>query len=61
MILTQHCILFAWQFFEDTKEVARSRKLQWTKRQTIIYKTVHRKIKIEQHEPHKTQGWGELR
>jgi hypothetical protein len=23
-----------------------------TKEQTIIYKTIHRKLKIEQHEPH---------
>jgi hypothetical protein len=31
--------------------------IQWrkenTKRQTMIYKTLHRKIKIEQHEPHR--------
>jgi hypothetical protein len=25
-----------------------------TKRQVMIYKTLHRKLKIEQHEPHKT-------
>jgi len=46
---------------EDTKGVIRSRKSkkdwqyndQKKKRQTIIYKTLHRKLKIEQHEPHK--------
>jgi len=28
--------------------------IQWTneKGQTIVYKTVHRKLKIKQHEPH---------
>jgi hypothetical protein len=26
---------------------------------TVIYKTLHRKIQIEQHEPHKTL-WGKL-
>jgi hypothetical protein len=28
-------------------------KRKQTKRQTMIYKTLHRKIKIEQHEPHR--------
>jgi hypothetical protein len=27
-----------------------------TKGQTIIYKTLHRKLKIDQHEPHKKLG-----
>ena len=43
--------------FEDTKAVIRSYKLknrqyndQKKKRQTIIYKTLQRKLKIEQHE-----------
>jgi len=26
--------------------------MQWTKGQTIIYKTLHRKLKIEEHVPH---------
>ena len=26
---------------------------EWIKRQTIIYKTLHSKLKIEQQEPHK--------
>jgi len=34
---------------------------QWpkkkTKGQTTIYKTLHRKLKIEQHEPHKKREW----
>jgi len=48
--------------FEDTKEVIRIRnrrktyntmtKRKRTKRQTTIYKTLHRKLKIEQHEHH---------
>ena len=35
-------------------------KSKWTKRQTLIYKTLHRKLEIEQHEPYKNTG-GELR
>jgi hypothetical protein len=35
-------------------------KIKGTKRETTIYKTLHRKIKIEQHEPHKKPG-GELK
>jgi len=27
-------------------------KRSWTKEQTIIYKTLHRKVNMEQHEPH---------
>jgi len=46
--------------FEDTKEIIRIRKSkkdrqhngQTKKEQTMIYKTIHRKLKIEQHEPH---------
>jgi Holliday junction resolvase-like predicted endonuclease len=49
--------------FEDTKGVIRIRKSrkdrhntmakrQKTTKQTTIYKTLHRKLKIEQHEPH---------
>jgi hypothetical protein len=43
--------------FEDTKGVIRIRKLnkdrqQWPKEQTTIYKTLHRKLKIEQLEHH---------
>ena len=56
-------ILFQQEKFEDTKGVIRSRKsqkkhtTQWskeksTKGQTTIYKTLHRKLKIEQHELH---------
>ena len=33
--------------------------LYWSKGQTTLYKTLHRKLKIEQHEPTKT--WGQLR
>ena len=37
------------------------RDRQWpkVKGQTMIYKTLHRKLKIDQHEPHK-KNWGEL-
>ena len=45
--------------FVDTIGVIRSRKsknkkIQWPKEkgQTMIYKTLHRKLKIKQHEPH---------
>ena len=46
--------------FEDTKEVIRSRKSKKDRQdkrkrikgQTTIYKALHRKLKIEQHEPH---------
>ena len=43
--------------FEDTKGVIRSHKSNKTdntmaKRQTIIYKPLHRELKIGQHEPH---------
>ena len=53
--------LHPWSFeeIEDTKEVFRSGKSENTmakrKRttgQTMIYKTLHRKLKIEQHENH---------
>jgi hypothetical protein len=36
--------------FEDNKGLIRSRKLK--KGQHMIYKTLHGKLKIEQHEPH---------
>jgi len=36
--------------FEDLKWVIRSRKT--TTKQTTIYKILHRKLKIEQHEPY---------
>ena len=48
------------QKFEDTKGVIRSRKSKnkqyngqkkRTKGQTMIYKTLHRKLKIEKHQP----------
>ena len=51
--------------FEDTKGVFRNCKsndIQWpckwkqTTGQTMSYKTLHRKIKIEQQEPHKKKG-----
>jgi len=52
--------------FEDIKGVIRSRKSmknkhynsqrKGTKWQTTIYNTVHRKLKIEQHEPHLKLG-----
>ena len=50
---------------EDTKEVIRIRiskkyntmtKRKRTKGQTTIYKTLHRKLKMEQHEPTKNRG-----
>jgi hypothetical protein len=47
---------------EDTKEIIRSRKLKKDRqhngqqekeiRTKTAYKTLHRKLKIEQHEPH---------
>ena len=51
---------FMWlkKKFEDTKSVIRSRKdgekIQWKngKGKTIIYKTLHRKLSIEQQETH---------
>jgi hypothetical protein len=45
---------------EDAKGVIRSRKLkdrqQWPKEneQTMIHETIFRRLKIDQHEPHKT-------
>ena len=33
-------------------------KLKGTKRQTMIYKTLHSKQKIEQYEPHENWGRG---
>ena len=35
-------------------------KWKRTKRQTTIYKTLHRKLKIEQHEPNKTWWWTQM-
>ena len=32
-------------------------KIKGTNGQTTIYKTLHRKLKLEQHEPIKNQGW----
>jgi len=37
--------------FEDTKWVTISRKTKRTKEQTMICKTLHRKLTFEQHEP----------
>ena len=56
--------IFKKKQFEDTIEVIRSRKLKkdrqhndQKKGQTKIYKTLHRKLKIEQHDSHtKNQG-----
>ena len=31
-----------------------------TNEQTMIYKTLHRKVKIEQRKPHKKQGWTQV-
>ena len=49
--------------FEDTKGLSRSLKSdntmvkrKTTKRQTMIYKTLHRKLTIERHEPRKKTG-----
>jgi len=46
--------------FEDTIEVIRSRKqtIQWPKEkgQTPIYKTLRRKLKTDQREPHTQPG-----
>ena len=41
--------------FEDTKGIIISVNRR-TKGQTTIYKTPHRKLTIEQHEPHKKPG-----
>jgi hypothetical protein len=47
---------------EDAKEEIRSRKSKKerirTKEQTMISKTLHRKLKIEQHNPHLKSGMG---
>ena len=32
-------------------------KIKSTKGQTMIYPTLHRKLKIEQHKPHYKMGW----
>jgi len=37
-------------------EKEKQHNAQKTKGQTAIYKTLHRKLKIEQHEPHKKLG-----
>jgi hypothetical protein len=37
--------------YEDTREIIRSRKCPKEKGQTMIYKTLHRKLTIEEHEP----------
>ena len=47
------------QKFEDTNQITRSHKSkdrQIPKRQTVIYKTLHRKLKIDQHETYKHRG-----
>ena len=56
-----------WKMFDDTKVVIRSRKSKGkqntmvkrkkTKGQTIVYKTIQRKLKIEQHESNKFREW----
>ena len=53
-------IFLRQQQFEDTNMVIRCRKskeikIQWPieNGQTMIYKTLHRKLKIKQHTPHK--------
>ena len=47
--------------FEDAKEEIRSRKSKKerirTKEQTMISKTLHRKLMIELHNPHLKSGW----
>ena len=61
--LTESFLISLFEKFEDTKWLIRSRKSkrslsnrqhndQKKKIQTTIYKTLHRKIKIEQHKPH---------
>jgi hypothetical protein len=50
-----------YEQFEDTKGVIRTRKSNKGRRyngkgQTLIYKTLHRKLRIEQHETHKNPG-----
>ena len=43
---------------EDTIIRSRKSNRKRTKRQTMIYKTLHRKLKIGQHKPHlKRRGW----
>ena len=54
---TYGCQVFNSYKFEDTKRIMRGCKwqtIQWPKEkgQTMIYKTLHRKLKIEQHEPY---------
>ena len=53
-IVDHYC--FQKEKFKDAKETTRSRKSNNTmtkrKEQTMIYKTLHRKLKIEQHETH---------
>ena len=59
--LTTHEFPKMRKVFEDTKGVIKSRKYKdrhyngqkkRTTGQTMIYKTLHRKLKIEQHESH---------
>jgi hypothetical protein len=49
-------IIIVKENLADTKEVSGSRKstkdIQWPKEQTMMSKTLRRKLKIEQHEPH---------
>jgi len=57
------CVIVLQDKSEDTKGVIRRRtskdrqcKCQHKKGQTTIYKTLHRKLKIEQHEHHLKSG-----
>jgi hypothetical protein len=45
---------------EVIKTISRKSKVNrkyHVQREGVIYKTVHRKLKIEQHEPHKNRMW----
>ena len=54
--------------FDATKEVIRSHKFKGRQYngqkidegQTVIYETLHRKLKIEQHEPHQKRVWTQM-
>jgi hypothetical protein len=62
LLINKICLEFGIykKCFEDTEVVIRRHKskdktMQWPKGQTMIYKALHRKLKIEQHKPHLKQ------
>ena len=50
----QMCMKKSIEFTNGVIRSCKSKKdtILWAKGQTMIYKTLHRKLKIEQHEPH---------